>query len=92
MKGDMRTNGVRAEGDIVSIVIQTVLAQKEHSSLYVRETVALGALIIMTQNYSSLSEGEIKSLKNLFVEGLHDSKPEGTLTLNSNCNINSYEL
>ena len=78
MKGDMRTNGVRTEGDIISIVIQTVLSQKEHSSLYVRETVTLAAFIIMTQNYSSLREGEIKSLKNLFVEGLHDTKPEGT--------------
>ena len=90
MKSDMRSNGIRKEGDIVSIVIQSVLSQRNHSSIYVRETVAIAALIIMTQNYSCLFGEEIKVLKNLFVDGLHDTKPEGERILDLNSLFSNF--
>ena len=77
MKGDMRTGGVRSAGDILNIAITTVLSQKSHSSFHVRETVMLSSYILMTKNYSCLTDEELKGLKNLFVDGLHDVKPEG---------------
>ena len=77
MTGDMRASGTRSPDDILRITINTILSQKSHPSFHVRETVMLSAFILMTKNYSCLSEDELKMVKTLFVDGIHDVKPEG---------------
>ena len=77
IKGDMRAGGLRMKGDILSIALQVIISHKEHVSFHVRETVMLSGFLLMAKNYSCLSDVEIKTIKTLFVDGLHDVKPEG---------------
>jgi hypothetical protein len=73
----MREGGVRVKGDILSIAIQVIMSHKEHSSFHVRETVMLSGFVLAAKNYYCLSDEELKAIKTLFVDGLHDVKPEG---------------
>lgn len=79
IKGDMRAGGLRMKGDILSIALQAIISHKEHLSFHVRETVMLSGFLLMAKNYACLSDEEIKAIKTLFVDGLHDVKPEGKL-------------
>jgi hypothetical protein len=75
MKGDMRAAGATGE-DILTIALKALFLQKAHSSFHVRETVLLCAFTLMTENYPCLTPVELKALKDLFADGLHDIKPE----------------
>lgn len=77
IRGDMRTSGVRVAGDILSIAVDVIVSQKDHPSFHVRETVMLCGFVLTAKNSYCLSESELKALKNLFIDGLHDVKPEG---------------
>lgn len=77
IRGDMRAGGVRVAGDILSIAVDVIVGHKDHPSFHVRETVMLCGFVLTAKNSYCLSETELKALKNLFIDGLHDVKPEG---------------
>mmetsp|Transcript_274 Transcript_274/g.332 ORF Transcript_274/g.332 Transcript_274/m.332 type:complete len:2038 (+) Transcript_274:135-6248(+) len=62
--------------DLLSITLNSILLQKAHLSFHVRETVMLCILILMTENYACLTTAEIKTIKDLYQDFLHDVKPE----------------
>jgi hypothetical protein len=61
---------------MLSITLNSILLQKAHLSFHVRETVMLCILILMTENYACLTTAEIKTIKDLYQDFLHDVKPE----------------
>lgn len=77
IRGDMRAGGERIPGDILSIAVDVIIGHKDHASFHVRETVMLCGFVLTAKNSYCLSEAELKLLKNLFIDGLHDVKPEG---------------
>ena len=77
IRGDMRAGGERVPDDILSIAVDVIINHKDHPSFHVRETVMLCGFVLTAKNSYCLSEAELKLLKNLFIDGLHDVKPEG---------------
>ena len=77
LTGDMTSGGKRSKGDTLSVSIEAILAQKNHSSHNVKETVMICACIIMMKFYFCLTDEEMKNVKNLCIESLLDPKPEG---------------
>ena len=77
LTGDMTSGGKRSKGDTLSVSIEAILAQKNHPSHNVKETVMICACIIMMKFYFCLTDEEMKNVKNLCIESLLDPKPEG---------------
>ena len=84
--------------DPLSITLAALVKHRSHSSFYVRKAVVLAMTSFMLDNWSLLTEGERKSVKETFTGALHDNKPEVTQTISPyppppcHSSLNSYDI